>query len=237
MAANTNEICCGEENIELSKSNNLIKSIGKQSLFANKILLIALSRVEDRNGKISPILNSRYQDYLDEGIDLTKGLISEIPLSEVADINNGKKRAGSFYKYLDELFKTDATPEDITKTLRGMFNILIKNDVTGVYASVNLIQVTLYDKKQKKLFIKFTDEPIVRQNIWELKNNYTLLPRNIMLSLQSNYSFKLYEIFKSDIDRGKPIKMILKKISPRIIIIPKDINMTNVFFTFWVNVW
>lgn len=197
-----NEITPYEKTEEVAKSNALIASIGKQSLLGNKIMLVALTKVEDRKS-VPKLDEARYKEYLDTlGLDVRKGLISEFHLSELNEINGKKNRAGKFYVAVRELFDPDSH-----RPLKEMFNIMIKDEKQKLYASVGLIECTIYDEKKKKLIIKFVDQPIVRESILELRNNYTLLPKDKMLATKSNYTFKLYELLKSAFDKENALRV------------------------------
>ena len=190
--------------IEIAVSNNLIMGIGKQTLLGKKVFLLSLSKVEDR--KKSDYKNiPRYKEYLEMGFDLTTGMVAEIDMADIRPAF-GKSRSGSKYDQLNKLFKSNPTNAELEYTLQGMFNMLIKNDVNDIYARTSLIQTTLYDKKHGKLFVKFTEEPIVRQNVIALKTNFTKYPKNMMMVLFNFYAYSMYQMLRSDFDKENGIR-------------------------------
>lgn len=202
--------------INIPVSNNIIMGIGKQTLLGKKVFLLSLGKVTDR--KRSDYKNiPRYKEYLDMGFDLTTGMVAEINMSDLKPAF-GKYRSGQNYEQLKKLFNPNPANAELEYTLQGMFNMLIKNDISGIYGRTSLIQTTLYDKKLGKLFVKFTEEPIVRKNVIELKNNFTQLPERTMLNLFNFYAYSMYQMLKADFDkensmrkkRGLPLAKTLK---------------------------
>lgn len=180
--------------INVKKSNNLIQSLGKTTLLSNKVLLTSLLKIEERNGV--PDSEKEYYRRLEKasGTDFTQGLVAEFKNSDLRNVMGNK--SGSYYANIMELM--DPTNE---KSLRHQWIIMVKNPEDGLYGSTDVITSTLYDDKNGKLYIKFSNEPKIKKELYELKNNYTLLDYNLMMRFKSIYSYRIYELLMSRIGR------------------------------------
>lgn len=180
--------------INVKKSNNLIQSLGKTTLLSNKVLLTSLLKIEERNGV--PDSEKEYYNRLEKasGTDFTHGLVAEFKNSDLRNVMGNK--SGSYYANITELM--DPTNE---KSLRHQWIIMVKNPEDGLYGATDVITSTLYDEKNGKLYIKFSNETKIKKELYELKNNYTLLDYNLMMRFKSIYSYRIYELLMSRIGR------------------------------------
>ena len=180
--------------INVKKSNNLIQSLGKTTLLSNKVFLTSLLKIEERTGV--PEAEKEYYRKLEKasGTDFSKGLVAEFRNSDLRNIMGSK--SGSYYTNIAELM--DPTN---SKSLRNQWVIMVKNPEDGLYGSTDVITSTLYDDKNGKLYIKFSNEPKIKKELHELKNNYTLLNYNLMMQFRSIYSYRIYELLMSRIGR------------------------------------
>lgn len=177
--------------INVKKSNTLIQSIGKTSLLSNKIFLTALLKVEKRDG-CKAELKPYYQRIENKvGVDFTRGLVSEFSNS---DMRNFMSKSGSYYKAVEELMDNNS-PESLKK----QWGIMVHNPEDGLYGFVDVITSMIYDSKQGKLFVKFSDEPKIQAEIYNLRRNYTTLNYSLMMSFRSVYSYRIYEMILSRI--------------------------------------
>lgn len=178
--------------VALKKSNNLITSIGKSTLLSNKVFLTALLHIEDRHGV--PDGQKAYYEKLEKasGTDFTTGLVAEFCNAELRNITGIK--SGSYYDQMIELMDTQSP-----KSLRNQWVVMVKNQEDGLYGNTEVITSTLYDNKNGKLYIKFSSEKKIRNELYNLKNNYTLLNYGLMMKFKSIYSFRIYELLMSRI--------------------------------------
>ncbi|MBQ9862609.1 MAG: replication initiation protein [Lachnospiraceae bacterium] len=178
--------------ISVKKSNNLIQSIGKTTLLSNKVFLTSLLKIENRSGV--PAKEVEYYRTLEKasGTDFTHGLVAEFSNSDMRRLMDSK--SGSYYKQVEELMDAQSS-----KSLRNQWVIMIKDKESGLYGSTDVITSTLYDDKAGKLYIKFSSEKKIQDELYNLKTNYTLLDYALMMSFKSVYTYKLYEIVMSRI--------------------------------------
>ncbi len=91
------------------------------------------------------------------------------------------------------------------------YRIIITNDAEKKFEAINVVTDCTFENGV--FSIRFNDK--VTKELWELKSNYTTFRLEETLSLKSIYSFRLYEILKSEYDRqdyilkkqGKPTQM------------------------------
>lgn len=180
------------EVINVKQSNNLIQSLGKTTLLSNKVFLTALQKIENREG-VSPKLRDYYKKLeAVSGADFTQGLIAEFSNAELRKIMG--TNSGSYYTNIAELMD----PQN-EKSLIKQWVILVKDSESGIYGSTAVITSTVYDDKEGKMFIKFSSEKKIKKELYNLKNNYTLLNYNLMMQFKSVYTFKLYRLLMSRI--------------------------------------
>ena len=177
--------------INVKKSNTLIQSIGKTTLISNKVFLTALLNVEKREG--CPSALTSYYKNLENicGADFSHGLVSEFTN---ADMRNFMTKSGSYYKSIEELMDSNS-PDSLKK----QWGIMINRPEDGLYGFVDVITAMIYDSKKGKLFVKFSDEKRIQEEIYNLKKNYTTLNYGVMMSFTSVYSYRIYEMLLSRI--------------------------------------
>ncbi len=188
---NSNETKILNRSINVKKSNSLIQAIGKTTLLSNKVFLTALLNVEKREGCPAELV--KYYKDLEHicGADFSHGLVSEFSNS---DMRMFMKKSGSYYKTVEELMDSNS-PDSLKK----QWGIMINRPDDGLYGFVDVITSMIYDSKQGKLFIKFSDEKKIQEEIYNLKKNYTTLSYSQMMSFKSVYSYRIYEILLSRI--------------------------------------
>lgn len=181
-----------KELITVKKSNNLIQSIGKTTLLSNKIFLTSLRKIENRSGVASKEMAYYKKIEKVSGTDFSHGLVAEFTNAELRRMMDSK--SGSYYKQVEELMDAKSS-----KSLRNQWVIMIKDPENGLYGSTDVITSTLYDDKTGRLFIKFSSEKKIQDEIYNLKNNYTLLNYSLMMSFKSIYTYRLFELVMSRI--------------------------------------
>lgn len=178
--------------INVKKSNSLIHAVGKTSLMANKVFLAALLNAQLRTGP-SPA-DREYYKLLERktGVDFSKGLIAELSNAQLRgsiDTSNGW-----YYQAIKELMDPDSA-----KSLAKQWAIAVKDEEDGLYGFVNLVSSTIYDGKAGKMYIKFSEEKSIQNQIYGIKKSYTLLNYNRMMQMTSVNSYRIYEILISDV--------------------------------------
>ncbi len=177
--------------INVKKSNTIIQSIGKTSLLSNKIFLTALLKIERREG-CSVELKAYYKKIENlTGADFSKGLVAEF---SNADMRQFLKKSGSYYKAVQGLL--DGNSVD---SLKKQWGIMVHNPEDGLYGVVDVITAMIYDEKNGKLLIKFSDEERIQEELYNLKRNYTTLNYRLMMSFKSVYSYRIFEMIMSRI--------------------------------------
>jgi hypothetical protein len=182
-----------------TESNALIMRKGRTSLLSAKVMLFALLKVENRNIRQYSIEETRYYEKLkkNSNVDYTRGIVSEI---DVADLKKILKRenSGSFYTSLRELFSIDPHEE---KSLRNSWAVMLPNSESDTLGYAEVITACHYDTSTGKLFLKFSDEDYVKEQILQLRENFTELPFLHMLEIKSIYTYRLYEILYAEVTK------------------------------------
>ena len=190
-----------ENDVQIRKSNPLIRALGNPTSLANKIMWAAFAHAEMADPKNpSPLLNKKEWARISElaQADYTKGLVAIFPQSEVR-LTAKKGHSGSYYKALNELLNSNPQSKtDGLKSLQNQWTVIFEGK--GFHESVSLISACAYDEKTKMIFIKFSDEEKVQKHLYNLKGDFTIFSYKKMMQFKSNYSAKLYEIIKSRID-------------------------------------
>ncbi len=184
----------------VKKSNKLIQALGNPSLLAEKVLLLSLVNVEDRDANTVSILDKeRYQRVLTAtGTDFSKGLVAEITNNEMRGLTNSN--SGSYYSTIQTLFSNDKTD---ARSLRNNLVFMAKNDA-GILGYTELITGAAYDNGT--MYIKFNSEEAVKREVLNLKDNYTLLDINMMMTWKSIYSYRVYELIQSRVGYEESIR-------------------------------
>jgi len=183
-----------EELLQVKKSNNLIQSLGKTTLLGNKVLLAALMEVKEKDGHLVTQREKEYYSNLKSRtrVDYSKGLVAEFSDAQMRKIL--KTKSGSYYKTIDDLLNSTSA-----NSFRYQWGIDIRDSKTGLYGFTEIISGCIYDKKNNKLFIKFSNEEAIKQEIMDLQSNYTLLNYNIMMKFSTIYAYRIYELLLSRI--------------------------------------
>lgn len=184
----------GNSLISVKKANSLIKSIGKESLLANKLLLTALLKVKLSDGSNIPAERSKYFKALQKrtGVDFSIGLVAEMDNTMLRTVMN--ETSGSYYTAISDIMDPASS-----KFLARQWGIIFDDQKSGLLGFVNIINAAVYDNKTGKMFVKFSDEEAIRDQIYNIKNGYTMLNYRVMMNLKSVYSYKLYELLLSAI--------------------------------------
>ena len=177
--------------MNVRKSNTLIQSIGKTTLLSNKLFLTALLKVEKREG-CSDELKGYYKKLENlTGADFSHGLVAEFTNM---DMRSFMTKSGSYYKAIGELMDSNSS-----ESLKKQWGIMVHNQEDGLYGFVDVITAMIYDSKNGKILVKFSDEKRIQEEIYNLKKNYTLLDYRVMMSFKSEYSYRIYEMILSRI--------------------------------------
>lgn len=188
----------------VSEGNSLIMRKGRTTLLSAKVMLFALLNVENRNDKNYTLKEVQYYDQLkkDTGVDYSKGIVSEIKVSDLRKLLK-KEKSGSFYSSLKELFSID--PYE-SKSLRNSWAIMLPNPNSGVLGYAEVVTACHYKISDGRLFIKFNNEQIIKDQIFKGKEKCTELPFLYMCrDLKSLHSFRIFEILSSQVNSAENI--------------------------------
>lgn len=176
--------------VPVKKANALIRCVGKPSLNSNKVLLAALLHVEEKKG------SAREKRELSEkvGINFAKGLVAEISNSELRSAM-GKTTGGNYYEDIVKTLMDPSSPNALSK----QWGIFIQDPGSKLYGYASIVTSVAYDGKKGKLYVKFSDEPIVRSYIMDVKRNYTTLSYHTMMRIKNNSTYRAYELIMSEI--------------------------------------
>jgi plasmid replication initiation protein len=130
-------------------------------------------------------------------VDYTKGLVAEMDVVDIRKLLK-KEKSGSFYASLRELFSIDPHDE---KSLRNSWAVMLPNADSGVLGYAEVVIACHYDTNNGKLFMKFSDEELIKSQIWQIRSEYTELPFLHMINIKSIYTYRLYEIIYSEITK------------------------------------
>ena len=156
---------------EYKKSNMIINAKGRATLLSQRLFAMSLQYA---------------------GIDSkTNSVVSSVPVKELNSLFG--RTSKSLYTSVYEA--TLADPEHKRQSLLD-WRIIIKNDYTEEFKAINVIQSTSYSGGilNIRYNVELTDQLI------GLKSNYTTLNLKDTVKLRTAYSFRLYEIAKSQMD-------------------------------------
>lgn len=178
------------ENKLVKKSNNMIQAIGNTTLLANKVMLASLLLLEERDGKNINEESRAFLEKLSENgyVDFSRGLVAEIDDDRLRKWMGVK--SGSYYKSISDLINSKGP-----NNFKNQWSINIKDDVKKIYANISIVKDCVYF--QNKLFIKFSDEKKIREDILKVKSDYSLLEFDTFMKFKSTYSFRIYEMLVS----------------------------------------
>ncbi len=168
------------------KANALIQRMGNTTLLGEKLLLLALSNIVERNFKdyINPYLKKIKEN---NGGDYSNGLVAEISLATVKQyLPISKKPGGRFYDDLDQLMNHG----------RLVTSWVIMYEDKDRISNVALITSALFDRKLGKLFIKFNSDA---KDLVLRPKAYTELSKSIMFDFKNIEAFSCYQLLKSKI--------------------------------------
>ncbi|MCR5100145.1 MAG: replication initiation protein [Butyrivibrio sp.] len=158
------------------KSNTLIQSKGKSTLLNQKILAMAIIHaVQDKNGLVSATV---------KGQELRRVF---------------GKTSSSFYSQIKECIYPEESGSKKSSIMD--WRIIYKDDEKQQIEATNIIQTASF--KNGILEIIFANN--VGKYITGLKGNYTRFNLSESFSLNSIYSYKLFELCKSEYDKQKAL--------------------------------
>ena len=113
----------------VAEGNSLILRKGRGTLLSAKLMLFALLNMEYRTNKIYSQRELQYYKKLldDTGVDYSKGIVSEISVSDLRRVLK-KEKSGSFYSSIKELFSMDPYEG---KSLRNSWAIMMPDPNTA----------------------------------------------------------------------------------------------------------
>ena len=184
------------ENYQLEvvrKSNRIIQALGNPSLLAEKVFLLSLVKVEDRDNTSVSVLNKeKYKRILNAtGTDFSKGLVAEMSNIELRNLTNTS--SGSYYNNIKALLNPSKTDPG---TLRNNL-VFMAPDKDGVFGYTEFITGVAYDNGV--MYIKFNSEESIRREILNLKDNFALLDVSLMMQWRSIYTYRVYELIESNV--------------------------------------
>lgn len=157
------EIAVTESNMfpdMLKKSNFLISSVYRATLLENKVLALALTKVNlNKEGRPVAVLKTK-------------------EIKQVLHVTGNAM--GTYLK-------------DVATSLAGRTMFIESPD--GSFKCMNLVGVVSYQSGSGTMEIKF--EPEIKDYIFDLKANFTMLNIPMMLSFRSGWSYRLYELLSS----------------------------------------
>lgn len=157
------EISSNESNMfpdMLKKSNFLISSVYRATLLENKVLALALTKVNlNKEGRPVAVLKTK-------------------EIKQVLHVTGNAM--GTYLK-------------DVATSLAGRTMFIESTD--GSFKCMNLVGVVSYQSGSGTMEIKF--EPEIKDYIFDLKANFTMLNIPMMLSFRSGWSYRLYELLSS----------------------------------------
>ena len=175
----------------VAEGNSLILRKGRGTLLSAKLMLFALLNMEYRTNKIYSQRELQYYKKLldDTGVDYSKGIVSEISVSDLRRVLK-KEKSGSFYSSIKELFSMDPYEG---KSLRNSWAIMMPDPNSGILGYAEIIIAT--HLVNGRIFIKFNEEKRIKDQIFKDKEKCTDLPFLYMeQQCKSIYSFRLFEI-------------------------------------------
>lgn len=176
--------------VYISKSNALIKRIGKTTLLSEQALLVAIYKAKQRTrDSISGTTLEKYYDRLQEmtGTDFAEGLIATFTSSELKSMMN--IRTSRYAAAMDELMNMNV--------FTNSWHILYSDN--GVIADTACVTGAVYDKKSGRVTIKFNDD--ISSKILNIKTSggYTVLDSSIMSSVSKDLiTWSVYQLLREE---------------------------------------
>lgn len=160
-----------DDKSEYKKSNLIINSKGRASLLSQRLFAISLNYATvDKK---------------------TNSVISVVPIRELNDILGRKSKS----LYSSTMLATIKDTEGKRNSLVD-WRIVKTDEKTKKFTVINVIQTATYDNGV--LQIKYNSD--LTDQLIDLKANYTILSLKDTAKLKTAYSFRLYEMAKSQLD-------------------------------------
>lgn len=175
----------------ISKSNALIKRIGKTTLLSEQALLVAIYKAKMRTrDSIAGTALEAYYDRLKEksGSDFAEGLIATFTSSELKQMMNIK--TSRYAAAMDELMNMNV--------FTNSWHILYNDN--GVIADTACVMGSVYDKRTGRVTIKFNSD--IADRILNIKTTggYTVLDSSIMSSVSKDLiTWSVYQLLREEI--------------------------------------
>ena len=125
-------------------------------------------------------------------VDFSHGLIAEFSSTELRSLIGD--HSGSFYKRISDIM--DPASE---QSLARQWGVYIRDQESGLYGYVAIVTAMLFDRSTGRMFIKFSDEESIKNQIYDIRRGYTLLNYRLMMSFSSIYTYRVYELLLSSI--------------------------------------
>jgi hypothetical protein len=190
-----------EYDVQIKKSNPLIRALGNPSSLATKIMWTALAYAQMYDSKNpSDLLSKDDWKRIREisQADYTKGLVAIFPQSAVRKAAK-KSNSGSYYEQLNELLNSHPLSKiGKLKSIQNQWTVIMREK--GFHESISLITACAYDEKTKLIFIKFSEEEKIQKYLYNVQKDFTTFSYNGMMQFKSRYSSKMYELIKSRVD-------------------------------------
>lgn len=155
------------------KSNELILSLSAPSLVTNKLLMICTMRANKT----------------DRGL-----LKATLTGSELHKIFGKSTNSGSFYETIKNACYRSTPGKSHNETLLD-YKVVLEDKKHQSFSAHNIVT----DAEFNKGVLSVTFNPNMEQHIIGMKNNYTCLDPDEMMSMKSIYSYRFLEMFKQDI--------------------------------------
>lgn len=170
--------------------NRFVERYANVSYLANMGLMMAINRVEERKKELYAGTQEGFffkEVHRLTGTDFSDGLVAEFPISEfikVFSLNTG----GRVYQQIDSLYNGDL--------LRNQWQILYEDE--NICASSAVIIGTMYNKKNKRMYLKF--HPDLAPVITNIKSDYATIPLPVIGKLKDDFISQLYQVLKKRLD-------------------------------------
>lgn len=176
----------------ISKSNALIKRIGKTTLLSEQALLLAIYKAKERNKESirGTKLEAYYEDLKQKsGADFSQGLIATFTSAELKSMMDIK--TSRYAAAMDDLMNMNV----FTNSWHIMYN-----NSDGVITDTACVVASMYDKRTGKVTIKFNSD--IADKIINLKNSggYTLLDSSVMRKVSKDLAtWSIYQLLREEI--------------------------------------
>lgn len=181
-----------QSKIEELEQKELLYSIQPQEFKKHNMLVGSKFKASLLENKVMTLCLSRIKC---ENIDGQETVYCELRANEIRKIVNAK--GGSFYARLDNIAK------GMTGRSIGMTNPKTR--------SFDYMAVVIRASYSDGIFrVKFN--PDLKEYIYNIKTNYTNYTMPILMSFESNYAFRLYEVVKSMMYNKRDIQLNLAEL-------------------------